>query len=316
MRNVLCIGDVMLDKHRMGTVNRISPEAPVPVIEELGNQIISLGAAANVASHIVNMGGNCFLAYKKCKDTQEYSSYSYFEEICNKEGIHCFGLEMQHVTHPITTKERIWANKQQVCRIDKEDRTTPDNLIENIWIQKIIDIIQNNEIKVVVFSDYNKGTLTDNIIWQLSNYCHSKGIHTILDPKRSTFIKFSKITIIKPNKKEMEATGLGPIALSGLIGDTIIVNTLAENGVKVYKNGDIIYSYASLVSKNEVVDVCSAGDAFCACLAIGLANDWDIKKSIQIASSVCAEVIKHIGSYIPPKEVIENIISLYDKGDK
>lgn len=309
-RKILICGDVMFDKNLKGDCSRISPEAPVPIVDLDPNNIsVSLGAAANVASHIANANVECILAYKACLDSSIDNSHEQFIKICNNKNIICNPLQFGNVIHPITVKERIWAGNQQVCRVDVEEKNKPDGKVEALWIKEIYKTINEHNIGCVIFSDYNKGTLTDSIIMNIAATCKEKKIPTILDPKRPTFYKIKNLNIIKPNNREISSTNKSAFEISMNISDTYLVHTKAKDGMDVYINGELNFQYPTLASESDVIDVCGAGDGCCAAMGIGLFYNANIESIIKFASKIAYFEVQHRGTYVPSQIEIEESIN-------
>lgn len=301
--SILVVGDAMLDVHSGGLVKRISPEAPVPVIEA-NSHSYALGAAANVAAQVANMSVPCLLAYKAFCSDIDYS-HDKLENMCINAGI-----KPAPLYHPgcfsVTTKERVWAEQQQICRIDRENRLKPDQLLEDEWIENIKEIIHENGVSVVIFSDYDKGTLTDRIIQEVANYCKNKNVTTILDPKRHTYNTLENLTLIKPNNKEIEITNKTPSAISLEIEDTLLLNTQGKDGMCLFQNGELMHREITHVNQDHVVDVCGCGDVVSAFIGIGFYKNLDITESMRIASVAAAINTKYRGCHIISQEEIDN----------
>jgi D-beta-D-heptose 7-phosphate kinase/D-beta-D-heptose 1-phosphate adenosyltransferase len=317
MRNkILVVGDAMIDRHIYGQTSRMSPEAPVPVVHHHEEEW-ALGAAANVASHITSAGMQCFFAYKATTPTnlklmsskgvqsslggRHKPEWMRFANMAADNNILLRPLHTAKPT-PITIKTRIWSNGQQICRIDEEDVSRPDSEFEKLWIESLIDIIEQNAPRVVVFSDYNKGTLTDEIIDRVSAHCSMRGIVTILDPKRPSFPSLKNVHIIKPNVREVELTNLSPSDCSRILEDTTLINTLGKDGMAAWCHGDLIFECRTEAS--EVVDVCGCGDTVTALLAIATAKGYGMGAAIKSANKGASFTIKHKGCYVLTKKEI------------
>lgn len=305
MDYILVIGDLMIDKHIFGKSSRLSPEAPVPIVEYVEERE-SLGGAANVASHISSAGLPCLFAFK----TVDFSSSILSEQEDEYDDIFSL-LKSKNIKPiplclnqdcPITKKQRIWANGQQICRIDEESTESPDEVAENKWITLVFEKIEEYNVKVIIFSDYNKGTLTDSLINIISEFAKSVGIKTILDPKRPSFPYLKNLNVIKPNRKEVGMTNYSAHKCSTLLGDTYLVNTLGKDGTALWQNGHYIYELPTVAE--EVADVTGCGDSYNALLGISLYWDYDIKQAIIAANKASSYTIKHLGCYCLTKEEI------------
>lgn len=287
----------MIDRHIYGDTNRISPEAPVPVVLHRGEEL-ALGAAANVASHITTAGMECLFAYKGTDAKCRGENWRRFVNMSAERNILLRPLYTLKET-PITIKTRIWSNGQQVCRIDEENVSKPDDETEQIWITCLQDLILHNNPDVVVFSDYNKGTLTNTIIDEIASGCI---VPTILDPKRPSFHCLDSVDFIKPNVKEVELTNLTPVECSQKLKSTYLINTLGKDGMAVYQNGELVFECPTEAA--EVVDVCGCGDTVTALLAIALAKRYDIHDAVRCANKGASFTIKHKGCYVLTREEI------------
>lgn len=301
--SILIVGDAMLDRHVYGDTERISPEAPVPVVKWQDSEW-ALGAAANVAAHVSSAGEDCFFAFKfdgKYRDDHPRT----FQEKCTARGIMLRPLLMDLC--PLTVKTRVWSNGQQVCRIDQENTDVPSDALQKRWIAQLTDIVDNHEIDVVVFSDYDKGALTDNIIWEVSHHCRKRGVPTILDPKRPSFYELSKVDVIKPNRLELKSTNMLADECSAKLGaDTWLVNTLGAEGMVVYRGG--VEELRCPTVAEEVVDVCGCGDTVTALLALAMREGFEIASAVEAANKGASLTIKHKGCYVPTREEIEKCL--------
>jgi rfaE bifunctional protein kinase chain/domain len=203
----------------------------------------------------------------------------------------------------ITTKTRIWSQGQQICRIDKEDTRSPSRNLELQWIAKLSKLIEKEDIKIVIFSDYNKGTLTDSLINELTEICNRRKIKTILDPKRPSFYSIRGLTTTKPNVRELAATNLSPIECSKEMVSTWLIHTLGKDGIAVYRHGEKIFACPT-VSK-EVIDVCGCGDTVTAMIALSFLDNNSIGDAVKAANKGASFTITHKGCYILTKDEIE-----------
>jgi D-beta-D-heptose 7-phosphate kinase/D-beta-D-heptose 1-phosphate adenosyltransferase len=303
--SILVIGDAMLDTHLFGDSCRLSPEAPVPIVEHKKGKD-SLGGAANVAAHIAIADVKCLFAYKsfdfKAAGYMAKSEYDDLRTLLVTNKIEPVPLYHKKMHYP-TTKQRIWANKQQLCRIDREDSTPPDNLTENKWLKCLVETIEKQNVKTVILSDYNKGTLTDSLVTAIAGICAEWGIKTIMDPKRPSFPSIKHLTAIKPNIKEIHSTNYPPHKCSMFLKETYLINTLGKDGVALWHKGHCIYTCDTVAE--EVYDVTGCGDSFNALLGLAMHNDMNIKRAIVAANKAASYTIKHIGCYCLTKEEID-----------
>ncbi|MHA2010075.1 MAG: bifunctional heptose 7-phosphate kinase/heptose 1-phosphate adenyltransferase [Candidatus Hodarchaeales archaeon] len=304
--SILVVGDAMFDKHTYGECTRLSPERPVPIIDAPTQSDVFLGAAANVAAQIKAAGINCVFAYKEYADRD--NSHELLFSMCYVKGIKTVPLFYPKIQHTVTTKERIWSGDQQICRVDREDKSKPNTNTENKWIEELTKVIIERDIIGVVFSDYDKGTLTDRLIQTISDICKERGIFTILDPKRHSFYGLQNLTLIKPNEKEVKITNLTAQQCSEELGETYLLNTLGADGMMLWRNGKNISTKKSQALPSEVVDVCGCGDTVTAFLAIGLYNNKNIIDSMGDANRAAAVNLSCQGCHVLTKKEIEKYI--------
>lgn len=318
---VLVIGDAMLDKHTTGRVTGISPEAPVPVVKSDMEERVSLGAAANVAAQMAEAGFQTILAHKhfcvNSTDPREQKGWLGVRELEDggtglfdkmfAASIDPFPLFYTGTPGPVTIKERVWTGQQQICRVDYEDTRKPTPEIEKIWIRQLKELIENQDIDCVIFSDYDKGTLTDRIIQAITDFVWDNDGMTILDPKRHSYWGLQHLTIIKPNRKEIDITHMDAQRISEELEETYLLNTLSEDGMKLWQGGHHIASERVYVTPSEVVDVCGCGDTTTAFLAIGLLEGMNIEKAMGLASRAAAVNIQKRGCYVIDQEYIERL---------
>lgn len=331
--SILVVGDVMIDKYVFTNGEKLSPEGPVPCLRPKDKTEV-LGGAANVAFHVANADIPCIFAFKSALDSPAYATFDFMlqetsygnaleisdginEEhikMCKAHRILRDEIALKYVNplplcfdhHYPTTKTRIYADGQQVCRIDEEDTNKPGKETENIWFEIIGKTIDKNSISAVVFSDYDKGTLTNLLIQRIVDYCNERDITTIMDPKLGSFCRLKGLTVVKPNRKELMKTTYDAQTCSKLLGDTYLVNTLGQEGMKIWQNGRCIFSYPTLAS--EVVNVISAGDSVNAMIAICLYNGMNIEQAVMAATKAAAYNLQHMGSYVLTKSEIEKCI--------
>ena len=214
--NILIIGDVMVDAYIWGTVERISPEAPVPIIS-VKNRDFRLGGAANVALNVISLGAKPVLCALAGQDAQGTRLLQLMED----HGMSQQGIVISS-SRPTTVKARVIAAHQHVIRIDDESEAlaTPGEEKELLnRIEKLLPTCQ-----AVIFEDYDKGAITQRLIEETVKLAKSLGIPTIVDPKKRNFLHYKNVTLFKPNLKELR-DGL-KLEIEG--GDQASVNTAVE----------------------------------------------------------------------------------------
>jgi len=319
---ILVVGDLMIDKYLWGECNRVSPEAPVQVIN-VKRETKVLGGAGNVANNLVSLGSRVEVlsVIGGCEISNELRKL--FKEI---------NLSTQYLIEQkdrVTSKKtRIISAQQQVIRYDIESDEDINKDSEKKLIEFFKSIIDNFEL--VILSDYGKGVLTANIVQDIIEIANSIGIKVIIDPKGSDYSKYTSAYLLTPNKKEAsEATGIDisdenslKSALSHLkksckLNTSLI--TLSEDGIAIFD--DHFRSHPTVTK--EVFDVTGAGDTVIAALGYALATKQDIDSAAVLANIAAGVVVGKIGSATASFEEIisyesmlrlssseENIVSL------
>lgn len=232
--NVLIIGDVMIDSYMWGKVNRISPEAPVPIVS-VQKKEKRLGGAANVALNIQAMGANPILCSVIGIDFEGQNLLELLKNSKTRmEGI------LKSRTRITTEKTRVIGNNHQLLRIDEEIEEDIAPAETQQLITLISYIIQHDKIDVILFEDYNKGLITPKLISKVVELAKSKGIPTCVDPKRKNFNAYKGVTLFKPNLKELRE-GLK----LDISSDNINELQRAISSYKVKQNFEIALVYIS-----------------------------------------------------------------------
>jgi rfaE bifunctional protein kinase chain/domain len=195
--HVVVIGDVMLDNYSWGNVDRISPEGPVPIVS-LTRRESRLGGAANVALNCRALGAKVTLASVIGDDSEGVT----LVKLAAEAGIDTH-LIMKSWRRPTTTKTRILSRNQQMMRIDDEVTDELYTEEEHPFIDAVLKYLQRIKPQVVIFEDYNKGVLKENVIQRIAAHCKEIGIITAVDPKKKNFLAYKDVTIFKPNLKEV-----------------------------------------------------------------------------------------------------------------
>ena len=299
-KKILIIGDVMIDSYLFGNVERISPEAPVPIVDIIVKQD-KLGGAANVASNILNLGGTPILCSTIGKDQKGELFLSIIKKLKMSTKYIC-----QSNNRITTTKTRIIGNNHQMLRIDEEIKNTINNNEEENLLSMINEAIINENIDSILFQDYDKGVLNKNIIHKTINIAKSYNIPVIVDPKKINFLEYKNSTLFKPNYKEfkegLNLYGNNRIEIlekgSKILhnnGIKIIFVTLSENGIYIsYKDKKNIISKIIPGIPRDVVDVSGAGDTV-ASVASMLINDINIEEIAKISNIAGGLVCEEIG---------------------
>ena len=285
---ILVIGDVMLDAYVMGKVNRISPEAPVPIVS-LENEDARIGGAGNVALNLLALGANPIICGVIGEDTSGDKLLNLFE----KNGISTDGL-VKSIARKTTVKTRVISNKQQLLRIDSES-TFPLLESEEIKLNNTIQNIINQGVDGIIFEDYNKGVLTDSVIQNTIKIAKEKDIPTAVDPKKENFLSYKGVSLFKPNLKELkEGLNLnfdfnsnkdlfekGIEVLEEKLQNEISFITLSEFGVFIKNQTEKYYVPAHMRS---ISDVSGAGDTVIAVATLCLISGASTKQIAQISN--------------------------------
>ncbi|TKJ39788.1 D-glycero-beta-D-manno-heptose-7-phosphate kinase [candidate division LCP-89 bacterium B3_LCP] len=193
---VAVIGDLMLDSYMWGDVKRISPEAPVPVVEVM-SESVKLGGAANVANNIINLGARAIPFGVVGDDISGEQIRHLFSQL----GLQVNGV-VTDVSRPTTIKTRIIANDQHVVRADVESKSDLSGDMERLMLSTFKEMV--DEIDGVIFQDYNKGVITDRLIREVVDLCSAHNIFVTVDPKFNNFFSYTKVNLFKPNRRETE----------------------------------------------------------------------------------------------------------------
>ncbi len=298
---ILVVGDLILDKYLWGEVERISPEAPVPIVD-VKKETVNLGGACNVAWNISALDGNVYIAGIIGND----ENGRILNFLLKEKNINT--LLVKDPSRPTTEKTRIIAVSQQLMRIDRENRNSLDDDVEQQLIQNIDSVI--DDIDVVVVSDYGKGVITD----RLMKYLKGTGKPVFVDPKPSNISLYEGITIMTPNKKEAyqlsglsKETGVeevGKFLMERLNMKQILI-TLGSQGMALFE-GDKITKIPAKARK--VFDVTGAGDTVISVLAMARASGGTWFESAVLANYAAGYVVGEIGTAVVNRELLLSLI--------
>ena len=300
---ILVIGDLMVDHYMWGKFERISPEAPVPIVDIIKEEV-TLGGAGNVLKNLNSFGAKSDVVSVIGDDLCADELFTLLRDAGDSlSGIH-------HEPNRITTKKsRILASKHQMMRFDRESNHPINEASENF----IINFVKDNaaSYKVILISDYLKGTLTNKVLAEVIACARKNNVIVIVDPKGSNYSKYMGANVIKPNKKEEAiATGIdiadseslkaAAQSLKKQTGADAVVVTLSEEGMAIYDDHfEIIPTKAS-----EVFDVTGAGDTVLASIGICIASGMSIKDACVFANHAAAIVVSKIGSAVTTVEAV------------
>jgi D-beta-D-heptose 7-phosphate kinase/D-beta-D-heptose 1-phosphate adenosyltransferase len=303
--NVLVVGDIMLDKYIWGTVDRISPEAPVPVVKQEKENSFP-GGAANVASNIVSLGGNPFLVSCRGNSSKDKDGIQLMNSLTEKRVSHKYIVIVDD--WQTIVKTRIIAHNQQVVRIDQEINNNSD---DHQIIESVKSILKNNDIHVCIISDYVKNTLTPISIKIIIQQMKKKGIPIIVDSKRRSWESFNDCTIITPNLNEIRNVGAELIHVEKFFDIYRIQNilvTLGEKGMKLFSNNGRYQSITFGSTARTVYDVTGAGDTVVAALSLALGSKLDTELAVFVANVAAGLSVEKIGtSTVTLKELYDHL---------
>jgi len=315
-KRVAVIGDLMLDRYFWGKVARISPEAPVPIVE-VDEESTRLGGAANVANNIASLGGVPLMIGVVGND----SSADALRKLVQSKGFPIDGIIVDP-SRPTTIKTRVIAHNQHVVRIDHEEKRDLSADMEKKLketLEKQIGLIDG-----IILEDYNKGVLTRDLIHQIIRIAQEKKKSVLVDPKFNNFFSYQGVTVFKPNRKETEeALGRRIIEfkdieeaarelLNRLKSENILM-TLGEKGMALLES-DGTFSHVETKARH-VADVSGAGDTVIATLAMALVSGATIKEAAVLANYAGGIVCGEVGIVPIEKNILlETILKDNNKG--
>jgi len=307
---ILVIGDLMIDNYLWGKSNRISPEAPVPIVQ-INNESLSLGGAGNVVNNLKSLGAqvDVISVIGDCNNSDELIT------LLKDINISCKFL-IREKDRIIPKKTRVIASQQQIIRYDLESINEISSSIEDSIIDTYKKIIKGYSI--VLLSDYGKGVLTSKLTKNLIKIANNLNKKIFVDPKGSDFEKYKGAFLLTPNKKEASEASKTDIvdrktlkkAISNLktsLNLDISLITLSSEGIATYDKKLNIYP----TSSREVFDVTGAGDTVLACLGFAFACNYGIKEAVKFSNLAAGVVVSKIGSStVTLSEIIEHESSL------
>ena len=306
---VLVMGDLMVDKYITGVVERISPEAPIPVLQQ--QQVIrKLGGTGNVILNIISLGGKV-RAIGRIGQDEEGETLRHTLKSC--------GVEDEYVFSEGTTivKTRVTASHQQFIRIDEEKILPPSGKITQKIIHDIPRMMDN--VAVVIISDYAKGFITEELAQAVISEARRRGVPVLVDPKGKSAAKYRGATALTPNNKEfMDMTGITRlpdeegirekgVELSQKNDLDMVIFTRAEKGISVITAKGEKRDYPAVIQ--EVVDVTGAGDTVVSMLAMGIGAGLELSTCVKLANLAASIVISRFGAAQTTVEAIERAMS-------
>jgi D-beta-D-heptose 7-phosphate kinase/D-beta-D-heptose 1-phosphate adenosyltransferase len=299
-QHVVIVGDAMLDVYLRGDVDRISPEAPVPVVR-VRDRKLALGGAANVAQNVAALGAGCDLVAVVGDDAAGETL---------RERLDAGRMESRSlvtVARPTTTKTRVMARSQQLVRFDEED----DADLDEGDVQRVLDAIERTlpQATALVFEDYNKGVLVPAVIEGAIALARTRRLPIVVDPKFRNFFAYRGATVFKPNRRELESA-LGaavdlehPAALPTTFVEHLLL-TLGERGMALVSADGVVHRVPT--TAREVYDVVGAGDTVTAYLATMLAAGATTLEAAVVANYAAGVEVGKLGAAtVTAEEVLE-----------
>ena len=303
---VFVVGDIILDQYIYGETNRISPEAPVPIVK-VNNSEERPGGAANVAVNVASLGINTQLLGITGND----EASERLESILAQKNVKCHFIQQDNC--PTITKRRVLSQHQQLIRLDYESDKKTENSTE--LVKKYIKLL--NSVDIIILSDYAKGGLIE--VEALIKYANDKNIPVLVDPKSKDFDCYKNATILTPNEKEFEEvvgicetdnvlTEKGEARLKNLNLEALLITRGKKGMTLIQKNKSAIHLNAMT---HEVFDVTGAGDTVIAVLAAAIASNQSIEVATMLANTAASLVVKKLGTATVTIDEINK--NLYDE---
>lgn len=298
---VLCIGDVMLDQYVYGNVDRVSPEAPIPVLN-VGRRTHAIGGAGNVACNIAALGA---VAHLVSVVGDDMSAGQVREHLAGLDGVE--PQLLVDAERPTTVKTRFIAGSQQLLRADDESTgNLSQKLLESV-VETAIAGLGPSAPGAMILSDYGKGVLTDEVIRQLIAASRAAGVPVIVDPKGTDYAKYSGADILTPNRRELsDATRMATGGTEEIVAAAQhLVESCGVRQILVTRGGEgmsLVSAEAAPVHlpalAREIFDVSGAGDTVVAVLATGLAAGMTVAEAAQLANVAAGLVVAKVGTAV------------------
>ena len=303
-RRIVVVGDLILDRYLIGDTDRLSPEAPVPVVT-VHEKRLALGGAANVAANVVALGAECLLVGAVGDDPHGQAL---------RQELATYQLDDRHLVtvpdRPTTSKTRVMARGQQIVRLDEEvAEALPADRLEQL-IAALSEAMVDAD--ALLLEDYNKGCLVEPVIQAGIKQARTRGIPVIVDPKYRHFFAYAGATVFKPNRRELESA-LGaavdlahrdalPAALDRLGVDNLLVTLGADGMILVTKDGAA--SHIPSIAR-EVFDVSGAGDTVTAWVGAALAAGATMHEAATLGNFAAGVEVRKTGvATVSPAEVL------------
>ena len=302
--NILVIGDLMVDHYLVGSVSRISPEAPVAVVDIKEEELL-MGGAGNVINNLISLGGKVGV----CSVIGDDEGGEFLQKRLGEKGVVKEGLTIQKGRRT-SKKSRIISSSQQILRIDKEDKEDISKESEDLIVLRASIVLDFYD--CVILSDYGKGVLTNTLVGRIIELAKTKNKPVLVDPKGNDYSKYKGATLLTPNKKEAcEATNIDIVddktlveALKKLKDEVELeysIITLSEDGIALLEDD---FKKIPTVAK-DVFDVTGAGDTVISAMAISLVGGKSIVEAIEYSNKAAAVAVSHVGCYAVKADEVE-----------
>ncbi|MBR4682563.1 MAG: D-glycero-beta-D-manno-heptose-7-phosphate kinase [Elusimicrobiaceae bacterium] len=310
-KEIIVVGDVMLDHFIKGAVSRISPEAPVPVVD-VRQEFYVAGGAGNVAVNLAALDAKPVMISVVGSDL----GGEMLKDFLRGQKVDVNGIT-EDLDRPTTQKIRVMADQQQIVRFDRESKKTISAAISNACMKSFEQAVKTAQ--GVILSDYGKGMLSDQNIQKIISICRKKHIPVCVDPKIDNFKKYKNITCMTPNTKEAwegagetpksgeaEMERLGNKILKMLRADSILITRSAEGMSLFEKNAKKPYTVRA--TAREVYDVTGAGDTVISVLTLALAAGANLKEASVLANYAAGIVVEKSGTATASRQEIEGVL--------
>jgi len=295
-RRIIVFGDLMVDEYLWGEVTRISPEAPVPIVN-ISQEQVRFGGAANVAYNLLGLTAVPVLVGVIGKDRMG----SIFREMLAEKQLPSDGI-VETSDRPTTVKTRIIGNDQHIARVDKErtDPLSPE--LQQELFQRVLNII--DEVDAIIIQDYNKGVVQPNLVARIIDLANRRGKFVTVDPKFENFLSFKNVTVFKPNIKETEEAlavrihdeaeliRAGKRLLKELNSQAVLI-TRGSKGMALFESDGQVTLVGTRARK--VADVSGAGDTVIATLTYALCGSASVKEAVYLSNFAAGLVCEEVG---------------------
>jgi D-glycero-beta-D-manno-heptose-7-phosphate kinase len=305
---VLVVGDLMLDEYVWGSVARISPEAPVPVVDVQRRTFVA-GGAANTAANVAALGGRPVVAGL----TGDDANGDRVRDLLREGGVDGCAI-VRDGRRPTTTKTRVIAHSQQMLRVDCESPGPIGVELEDALLARIADLMPS--VRGCVLSDYGKGVVTPRVAGELITACRAASVPVVVDPKGIDYEKYRGATVVKPNQLEAsrvlnrdlrdadDVRAAGRDLVERL--QTSILITQGSAGMTLFEKGRSPFHVPARA--REVYDVTGAGDTVAGTLALALAAGGALDTACRLASAAAAVVVGKVGTAtVAPDELVTHL---------